>query len=181
MPNAQSRKRNYPITVNHIGVGVDDLEHAIDWYCTILGFDLLKGPFEVHAEMPYEGSMAVDVLGERFRRMRQAHLLSGNGVGIEVFQLIDPPHERRQPSLQFWTNGYFHICLTDQDVEGTASRIAETGGRQLSKIWRIHRKVAVQKMCYCEGPFGNILEIYSHSYEETYACVVRSQRTTDGC
>jgi catechol 2,3-dioxygenase-like lactoylglutathione lyase family enzyme len=155
--------------INHIGVGVDDLDRAIDWYCTVLGFMLLKGPFEVRSTTSYDGPMAVDVLGASFRHMRQAHLLSVNGIGVELFQLLDPPHERRKPSIQFWTNGFFHICITDSDVESIVKKIAQTGGRQLSKIWLIHPDVQAYRMCYCEDPFGNIIEIYSHSYEQMYA------------
>jgi hypothetical protein len=29
-------------------------------------------------------------------------------VGFELFQLIDPPHERRATSLEFWKNGFSH-------------------------------------------------------------------------
>ena len=26
-----------------------------------------------------------------------------------------------------------------------------------------------RKLCYCEDPFGNVIEIFSHSYEQTFA------------
>jgi hypothetical protein len=28
------------------------------------------------------------------------------------------------------------------------------------------------RMCYCEDPFGNVIEIYSHSYEQMYGGVL---------
>ncbi|MBV9877277.1 MAG: VOC family protein [Verrucomicrobia bacterium] len=168
MPDLAPFKATNPIAINHIGVGVDDLDRAIEWYCTVLGSVLLKGPFEVRSTSPYDGPMAVDVLGPSFRHMRQAHLLSVNGIGIELFQLLDPPHVRRSPSIQFWTNGFFHICITDSDVEGIVARITQTGGQQLSKIWRIHPDDPLYLMCYCEDPFGNVIEIYSHTYEQMY-------------
>jgi catechol 2,3-dioxygenase-like lactoylglutathione lyase family enzyme len=173
MPSLESFDSSYPNAVNHIGVGVDDLDRAINWYRSVLGFVLLKEAFEVQASAPYDGAMALDVLGKNFRHMRQAHLVAINGVGIELFQLSDPPHERRIPSLQFWTNGFFHICVTDPDVDKIVSRIAKTGGRQLSKIWRIHPDVETHRMCYCEDPFGNIIEIYSHSYEEMHGGITQ--------
>jgi catechol 2,3-dioxygenase-like lactoylglutathione lyase family enzyme len=166
---AQDAKR-----INHLGVGVDDLDRAIDWYCTVLGFVLLKGPFEVRSTTPYDGPMAVDVLGPSFCHMRQAHLLSPDGLGFELFQLIDPPHQRRTPSVQFWSNGFFHICITDFEVEDMASRISESGGRQLSQIWRIYPDVPDYQMCYCEDPFGNVIEIYSHGYDQMYAAGSKS-------
>jgi hypothetical protein len=37
--------------------------------------------------------------------MLLAHMVSVNGVGLELFQLLDPPHERREPSLEDWKSG----------------------------------------------------------------------------
>ena len=159
----------YPRSINHIGVGVSDLEQAISWYCEVFGFTLLREPFEVRADDgSYSGQQAANVLGSRFRHMRMAHLSSANGVGIELFQLLDPPHERRTTSLEFWKNGFFHICLTDPDVETAVARIVENGGRQLSSIWAVDPKSKEHKICYCEDIFGNIIKIYSHSYEQIY-------------
>jgi len=86
----------YPRSFNHIGVGVSDLDQAINWYREVFGFTLLREPFEVSAgDGSYSGRQAANVLGSQFRHMRMAHLSSANGVGIELFQLLDPPHERR--------------------------------------------------------------------------------------
>src|SRR6266404_6771190 len=124
----------YPRAVNHVGVGVADIERAIRWYKEVLGFTLLKGPFEVHGADP--GSDVQDVLGQDCNALLLAHMVSVNGIGIELFQLLDPPHERRDPPLEYWKSGFFHICVTDPDIEGLAGRIALSGGRQRSKIWR---------------------------------------------
>ena len=153
---------------NHVGVGVSDLDRAIIFYTEILGFILLRHPFEVVVDEGYPGEMAADVLGAKFKRMWQAHLSAGNGIGFELFQLVDPPHERREPPLEYWKSGFFHICVTDSDVEGLVVRISQSGGKQLSKIWKINPNSRFARMCYCEDPFGNIIEIYSHSYEQLY-------------
>jgi ferredoxin len=52
----------YPRAVNHVGVGVADIERAIRWYQEVLGFTLLMGPIEVRATDP--GSNVHDVLGQ---------------------------------------------------------------------------------------------------------------------
>ena len=124
----------YPRAVNHIGVGVADIERAIRWYQEVLGFTLLMGPKTVRGDDP--GSDVRDVLGQDCNALLLAHMVSVNGIGIELFQLLDPPHERREPSLEYWKSGFFHICVTDPDIEGLAGRIASSGGRQRSKIWR---------------------------------------------
>jgi catechol 2,3-dioxygenase-like lactoylglutathione lyase family enzyme len=164
----------YPRAFNHVGVGVSDLDQAIEWYQAVFGFVLLRPPFEVRAlDGSYSGEQAANVLGESFGRMRQAHLTTANGVGFELFQLIDPPHERRATSLEFWKNGFFHVCITDPDVDGAVSRLVENGGKQLSKVWRIDPSRDTYKMCYCEDIFGNILEIYSHSYDHLYGRITQ--------
>jgi len=159
----------YPRSFNHVGVGVSDLEQAIRWYQEVFGFILLRPPFEVCAhDGSYAGEQAANVLGEPFRRMRQAHMTTVNGVGFELFQLLDPPHERRLPLLEFWKNGFFHVCITDPDVEGAVARVVEHGGKQRSKVWQVDPSQTLYRICYCEDPFGNILEIYSHSYDQLY-------------
>jgi hypothetical protein len=41
-----------------------------------------------------------DVLGQNFNAMLRAHMVSVNGIGIELFQLLDPPHKKRAPRFQ---------------------------------------------------------------------------------
>jgi catechol 2,3-dioxygenase-like lactoylglutathione lyase family enzyme len=153
----------YPRAVNHIGVGVADIERT-----------LLKGPFEVHGSDP--GSDVQDVLGQDCNALLLAHMVSVNGIGIELFQLLDPPHERRDPPLEYWKSGFFHICVTDPDIEGLAERIASSGGRQRSKIWRNDPTTDEYRLCYCEDPFGNIIEIYTHNYETLYGGMKKGQK-----
>ena len=156
--------RTVPIAVNHIGVGVADVYAAIAWYGNVMGFRLISGPVEVRAEGP-GGPQAQDVLGSGFRHMLLAHLTSANGIGLELFQLIDPPHERRPDMVEYWKSNMFHICVTDPDIEGLVSRIVASGGEQISKIWNERDQSGEYRMCYCRDPFGSVIEIYTHSYE----------------
>ena len=96
------------------------------------------------------------------------HMAAANGFGLELFQLLDPPHERRERSLEYWKSGFFHICVTDPNIEELASRMASSGGRQRSKVWRIDSTTNDYRLCDRENPFGNIIEIYTHSYETLY-------------
>ncbi|MDQ0474017.1 VOC family protein [Labrys wisconsinensis] len=153
-----------PRPINHVGVGVADLDAAIAWYGQVLGFRLISGPNEIRAEAA-SGAQAVDVLGPAFRHMRMAHLTSANGVGLELFQLIDPPHERRPDTVEFWKSGFFHICVTDPDIDALSAKIAATGGAVISKLWIERGETTEYRMCYCRDPFGNVIEIYTHSYE----------------
>jgi catechol 2,3-dioxygenase-like lactoylglutathione lyase family enzyme len=170
---AQGRETNggptYPRAFAHVGITVTDLARAIDWYGSVLGFELLMGPVEVWAGDGDVGQGAADVFGPDFRRFRQAHMSAGNGVVVEIFEFLEPRAERRDDNFEYWKTGFFHVCVVDRDVEGLVQRIAETGGRmRTSRIWPIFPGQKY-RFCYCEDPFGNIVEIYSHSHEQTFA------------
>lgn len=81
-----------PLALNHVGITVPDIHAAIDWYAELFGCTHLMGP----RLMTAEGKATVEVrqvFGSGFKRMLQAHLLTGNGVGIELFEPLDPPPE----------------------------------------------------------------------------------------
>jgi catechol 2,3-dioxygenase-like lactoylglutathione lyase family enzyme len=143
--------------ITHVGIAVADLDRAVAWYADVLGLEPLGPATTVRANEGHSGTVAADVLGDS--SFRQAHLASANGVALELFE-FGAPHPR-------WS-GIFHVCLVPPSLERTAARIAASGGRRTSRIWHIFRD-APYRTCYCEDPFGNTIELYSHSHERTYA------------
>jgi len=144
--------------ITHVGLAVPDLDGAVCWYGDVLGFEPLGESASVHAHEGHAGVVAADVLGADFGSFRQAHLAGANGVALELFEFEGT---RRRPGL-------FHFCLVVPDVSRTAERIATSGGRRCSDIWEIFRDEPYLT-CYCEDPFGTVVELYSHSHERTYA------------
>jgi catechol 2,3-dioxygenase-like lactoylglutathione lyase family enzyme len=137
---------------------VRDLDGAVRWYRDVLGLDPLGPAVEVTAGAGHSGTVAADVFGPGFGRFRQAHLTSANGVALELFEFAEPP-----------VRGILHVCLVAPDVEAAAERIAASGGRRrTSHVWDIFEGEPY-RTCFCEDPFGNVLELYSHSHERTYA------------
>jgi catechol 2,3-dioxygenase-like lactoylglutathione lyase family enzyme len=143
--------------ITHVGMAVADLDRAVSWYEEVLGLEPLGPATEVRPGEGHAGSVAADVLGDA--SFRQAHLTGTNGVALELFEFA----ERRRR----WT-GLFHVCLVPPNLERTAARVASSGGSRTSRIWHVHPD-APYRMCYCEDPFGNTIELYSHSHERTYA------------
>ena len=80
------------LAFNHVGITVPDIDRAVDWYGSVMGFRLI---FQRMIEYRPEVPEVREIFGPRFTRPHQAHLLSANGVGIELFQFLDPPVSRR--------------------------------------------------------------------------------------
>ena len=152
-----------PLPLHHIGVCVSDIEAAVKWYSQVFGYRVFTGPVLLDIDNDPRGQLR-DVLGPKFRKLKIAHLSTGGGCGLELFEPIDPPFERPEEDVEFWRAGPFHFCVMDPDIEGLIARIAATGGRQLSKIWD-DRPPSNMRMAYCQDPFGTLIEIHTHSYE----------------
>jgi catechol 2,3-dioxygenase-like lactoylglutathione lyase family enzyme len=146
-----------PPAVAHVGVTVPDLDAAVRWYGDVLALEAIGPPVEVRADEGHGGAVAADVFGPRFGRFRQAHLATANGVALELFEFADPG------------DGIVHFCLTTTAIDALAHRIAASGGRmRTSRVWDLFPGEPY-RMCYCEDPFGNVLELYSHSHERVYS------------
>ena len=155
--------------IAHVGMTVTDLDAAVAWYSDVVGLEPLGPRASVRAGEGHEGELAAEVFGPRFGGFRQAHLTGTNGTALELFQFLDPASERRARTFEFRTTGIFHVCVAVPEIERTADRIAALGGRR-----RMEQAAPIfpgepYRTCYCEDPFGNTIELYSHSHERTYA------------
>ena len=142
--------------VAHVGVTVTDLDRAVRWYGDVLGLEPFGPVVEVRAGDGHGGAVAADVFGPGFDRFRQAHLAGANGVALELFEFAAPPGD--------WRAGIFHVCFAVGDVEAAAARV----GRPKTRVWELFPGEPY-RTCYCEDPFGNPIELYSHSHERTWA------------
>jgi len=153
---------------NHVGVSVPDIDAAIDWYQRVFGFVLIAKPVLVENDGSHFGDLVADICGDKFGAEKIAHMVTGDGTGFELFEFVDPKPERREDTMEYWKNGFFHIAITHPDVEAKVQEIVENGGRKRSKVWELFPGEGI-KVCYCEDPFGNVIEIVSHRYEQMLA------------
>lgn len=155
--------------MNHIGIMVGDMDKAVEFYTQALGLKIVMNNTQVIEERESAiGRMCIAVFGEGFKGFNIAHLVTTDGIGVELFEMKER-EERHE--VDFSRLGIFHFCLQTDDFEGAIKRIEQYGGKARMDIMRYHpeddNKLA--KMVYLEDPFGNLFELYSHSYEETYA------------
>ena len=157
----------YPRTFSHIGLSVGDVEAAVKFYTEVLGWYVVMEPTTITEDDSAIGVMCSDVFGPGWRSFRIAHLSTGDRIGVEIFEF--PNHETPENNFEYWKTGIFHFCVQDPDVEGLAERIVAAGGKQRMPVREYFPGEKPFRMVYMEDPFGNILEVYSHSYEMTYA------------
>ena len=153
------------LAINHVGLSVPDLDAALAWYQEVLGFRLLTPPTEMRADDPGLGPALEAMLGPRVKAFRMCHLTMGNGVGLQVFEFLEPRAESYADCDAPWRGGFTHICVTASDIEGLAREIAEHGGTRSDVFRSIPGKPYAA--AYCKDPWGNVIEINSHGYIET--------------
>jgi hypothetical protein len=101
----------YPKAINHIAVSVTDLDKAVKWYQEVFGFTVINGPVEFEADDSSLGMAAKDIHGPNFKKMRMIWLSSGNQIGIEIFEYIEPKAERRTNNFEYWKSVSFISVL----------------------------------------------------------------------
>ncbi|WP_026827958.1 lactoylglutathione lyase family protein [Exiguobacterium artemiae] len=158
---------NYPRNFSHIGLSVPNLEQAISFYSEVMGWYIIMEPSDVMEDDSPIGVMCTDVFGAGWEKFRIAHMATGDRVGIELFEF--PNNEQPENNFEFWKTGIFHYAIQDPDIEGMVEKIVAHGGKQRMPIREYYPGEKPYRMVYCEDPFGNLVELYSHSYELTYS------------
>ena len=64
------------------------------------------------------------IFGPQFRKAYQAHMLAGNGVGLELFQFIEPPVERPTDNFEYWKISGSPILTWHLRPNGSYVRVA---------------------------------------------------------
>ncbi|UDQ99480.1 lactoylglutathione lyase family protein [Lentisphaerota bacterium WC36G] len=157
-----------PKAFSHIGITVPNLEKAVKFYTEVMGwYEIMKPTTILEEDDTAIGKMCIDVFGRGWGSFRIAHLSTADRIGIELFEF----KKNLQPQNKFnpFQTGIFHFSVQDPDVEGLAKKIVEAGGKQRMPIRYYYPGEKPFRMVYMEDPFGNIVEIYSHSYELTYS------------
>ena len=168
IPEEKIMEKTMAHCFSHVGVSVPDIDAAIEWYSKVFGFVLIAAPVTVRNDGSYDGNVEADICGEKFGAEKIAHMVTGDGTGFELFEFLDPKPERREDTMEYWKNGFFHIAITHPDVESKVQEIVDNGGLKRSEVWELFPGQDI-KFCYCEDPYGNVLEIVSHRYEQMLA------------
>ena len=149
--------------INHVAVAVPDLEAAVKWYSDVFGMAQLK-PIASHDRTTNPHSGIFRIYPPSLNKVRNACLSAGNGVGLELFQFVDPairPGSEANLERDIERGGYFHMAVTTADVDGLVEEVVRRGGRLIGEKVPVYQYEA----CYVEDPWGNVVELLSASFE----------------
>lgn len=159
---------NYPRAFSHIGLSVPNIEEAVKFYREVMGWYVVMAPSVIKEENDTAiGVMCTDVFGAGYESFTIAHMVTSDGIGIELFEFKQ--NDREKQHFNFRNTGMFHFSVQDPDIEGLIEKIIVNGGKQRMPIREYYPGEKPYRMCYVEDPFGIVFEIYTHSYEVTYS------------
>ena len=111
--------------------------------------------------------------GNELKKVKIAWLVSGNNVGFEIFQFIDPPTKSAEElrdefklSNQYQRGGLFHIGVTIPDPDALAKVLCEDGAVQVGETLQMWDG---ETALYLRDPWGMIVELMSGGYEQVMA------------
>ena len=74
--------------MNHVGLMVGDMDKAVEFYTKVLGLKIVMGNTKVIEERESAiGRMCIAVFGEGFKGFNIAHLVTTDGIGVELFEM----------------------------------------------------------------------------------------------
>lgn len=158
--------KQYPICLSHIGITVPNLEKAIKFYEEVFGWYHLAGPYETVRDGG-PASRFTDTIyakdGHEWTRFRNAHMTTGDRIGIELFEFEGG--YAPEDGFEFKRQGLFHFAVTTPDMDGFLENLKAHGGEQYSERMRRTVDGREYSIVFVKDPFGNVFELYSHSYE----------------
>lgn len=155
------------IAINHIGVTVPDIRAAVTWYTDVFDLRCIMGPRVLRAHSKVTAETA-HILGPGFKVAYQAHMLDPNGVGIELFQFVEPPTEAREDGLGWSHRGPWHLCFTVANIHEQVRRVVAAGGEQVCEVTSFVPGQSWQ-LVYLRDPWGTVLELMNASYEQVFS------------
>lgn len=107
--------------MNHVGIMVGDMDKAVEFYTQALGLKVVMGNTKVIEERETAiGRMCIAVFGEGFKGFNIAHLVTSDGIGLELFEMKE---RQARHEVDFSRIGIFHFCLQTTTLKVQSSAL----------------------------------------------------------
>jgi catechol 2,3-dioxygenase-like lactoylglutathione lyase family enzyme len=148
--------------VNHIAIAVPDSAAAQKWYCEVFGFRALKPEPRLTDRAETPAGPIFKIYGDELMKVKTVFLTGGNGVGVELFEFIDPPISE-PAGFNYTRGGYFHMGITDPDPVALLAKAVSLGAKQIGETVSMYEG---EQALYLKDPWGNVIEVLSCSFEQ---------------
>ena len=149
---------------------MDSLDKAVEFYSKHFGFRRLRSERMTDRSKDGGDAPIFKIYGNKLNKVKVAWLTSGNGVGFEIFEFIDPPMKSSEEANKNWSledqyqrGGFFHICVTAPDPDTVAERACQDGA---VRVGETVTQYDGEKALYIRDPWGNVVEVLSCSMEQ---------------
>lgn len=135
--------------LEHVGIVVDDLPSAIDFFVD-LGLEL-RGKGQVEGDW-VDRIVALDQVKAELAMLRTP---DGHGE-IELVKFHSPPTEDGDPNAPSNTRGLRHLAFLVDDVHAVVADLEARGTELIGELVRYEDSYW---LCYVRGPGGSIIEL----------------------
>ena len=135
--------------MDHVGVVVDDLAAAIDFFVAL--------GLEVTGRQSVEGESVDRIIGLEGARSELAFVQTPDGHGrVELVEFHSPPYAGERSPEPSNAPGIRHVTFAVDDLDTVLSDIRDHGGELVGEVQNYEN---VYKLCYVRGPAGIIVEL----------------------
>ncbi len=134
---------------DHIGVTVEDLERATDFFTGI--------GLEIEGRATVEGDFIDTVCGIPDSKCDVVMLRPpGGGCGLELASFVRPEHQPGSPDAMATEVGLRNVCFEIEDLQGTVDRLATEG---YGLVGGVGNHEDTWLMAYVRGPEGIVVSL----------------------
>ena len=134
---------------DHIAISVSDMDRALNFFTSILGFEVLWDK---------TGLNLATLVGLPDAYARQV-MLHGYGMRLELFSYIRPQGKRREPHRQC-DFGITHFCLSVKNIDSLYRELMAKGVEFISPPQVVRQNVWA---AYFKGPDDIMVELVQRS------------------
>ncbi|MCE2489503.1 MAG: VOC family protein [Anaerolineae bacterium] len=148
------------ITIDHVALMVSDLERAREFYCDLLGLELVSP--EEHNDGPISAMVAMERVHMREYRLRAPGGVNGHrrsaeqGFTFDLIQWISPESPVGRSPIHHVPSA--HICFGVEDVPATYEKLRAAGVEIVSPPVRFEGEGEWHVLFFYD-PDGNLLEL----------------------
>ncbi|MGE0417769.1 MAG: VOC family protein [Acetobacteraceae bacterium] len=133
--------------MDNVGIVVEDLEEAIDFFRAI--------GLELEGRTTIEGEWAGRVTGLDGQRVEIAMMRTPDGhARIELSHFLAPPVIADHRNAPVNALGYLRVMFTVDDIDETLARLSACGARLVGEVVQFKD---TYRLCYIRGPGGLLI------------------------